>query len=804
MRLIQDTLTGGNFLIGTTEDDLILGLDGNDRLEGREGADVLQGGLNNDTLIGGNGDDVLWGNEGFDILEGGAGKDTFIVQALPDGKKIIVDFEDGIDRIGLIDEISGIPIAFNDLEIVQPPNSASTIVRVRSTQQELVEVIPRRDSNRQIVWDVSDFTRVDILEFSQPRFQLREDGTVVSAVTVTRKIPSGRAVSAKIRLINGTAIGQTTGVNFDFFPNDISVNFEPQEVSKTVEILINNDSIVENLESFQAQLENPTGGATIGAQNLAAIDIIDNDLTVGFSRANFTTLESGTPVVAVTLVRSGLSDREAGVVVVPSNGTATANDYNATPIAVRFAPGETVKTINIPITDDLQPEENETINLTLQDPGPGVTIAPQGTATLTILDNDVALQFSQPIFRVNENGSSTIQGSTGTVEAIARVEVIRVGATNSVASATITLTDSSATAPADYNNTPIPVTFNVGETRKTIDIPIVNDITPESLETLNLTLVNPIPGVTIGQQRVAVLEIADDDLVLPPPPPPPPPPQPEDPGQLQFSAANFLTNEDGNTIAKVSVTRTNGSAGAVSATLFLNNGTALSGLDYIDTPITVNFADGETVKEIDISILDDREIEVAETINLTLLDPTNGASLGDRKTATLTIARSDMGETGGLLDFEGVGNLKSVDRFYGDRGVRFSQNGLGIIGVCPLVKDKTKDEFGGNFDRTPSGQTALTYKEGDDIILDVSGGFDGQLSFSYASPFRKHAVKIYDGVGGTGNVLASIDLPQTQKGKFPSAYSNFSTQTLLFSGTAKSIAFGDFANKLVVDDIILG
>ena len=60
---------------GTTEDDLIIGLDQNDRLIGRAGDDTIFGHDGNDVLRGGRGEDALFGGDGRDWLKGGRGND---------------------------------------------------------------------------------------------------------------------------------------------------------------------------------------------------------------------------------------------------------------------------------------------------------------------------------------------------------------------------------------------------------------------------------------------------------------------------------------------------------------------------------------------------------------------------------------------------------------------------------------------------------------------------------------------------------------------------------------------------------
>ena len=70
-----------------------------------------------------------------------------------------------------------------------------------------------------------------------------------------------------------------------------------------------------------------------------------------------------------------------------SDGTATAGaDYEAVSGALRFAPGETAKTISVPVLNDAHDDDGETMTLTLSSPF-GAQIA-DGTATGTITNSD--------------------------------------------------------------------------------------------------------------------------------------------------------------------------------------------------------------------------------------------------------------------------------------------------------------------------------------------------------------------------------------------------------------------------------
>lgn len=109
--------------------------------------------------------------------------------------------------------------------------------------------------------------------------------------------------------------------------------------------------------------------------------------TVNFTTTNYTINESGT-VATVLVSRQGTS-AGASVSYATSNGTATAGqDYTAVSGTLNFAANETIKSFTIPIADDAQFEQGETINVTLSNPGGGITIGTPGTSTVTIANND--------------------------------------------------------------------------------------------------------------------------------------------------------------------------------------------------------------------------------------------------------------------------------------------------------------------------------------------------------------------------------------------------------------------------------
>jgi Ca2+-binding RTX toxin-like protein len=190
-----------------------------------------------------------------------------------------------------------------------------------------------------------------------------------------------------------------------------------------------------------------------------------------------------------------------------------------------------------------------------------------------------------------------------------------------IVSVTLTPTNAIATAPSDYNSTPITVNFANGETTKTVTIPIVNDTIYELNESVNLTLSNPTNGATLGTQKTSVLTIVDNDLANAP----------------KISVNNPATVIEGiNANSVFTINISSGSPYPISVNYSTANQTAIAGSDYTATNGTLTFAAKETSKTISVPILNDNLSELNETFILKLTNPINANLTTSQATATIT------------------------------------------------------------------------------------------------------------------------------------------------------------------------
>jgi quercetin dioxygenase-like cupin family protein len=116
----------------------------------------------------------------------------------------------------------------------------------------------------------------------------------------------------------------------------------------------------------------------------------ENSDSLIFNADEYSVNENGTPIAEITLLRTGSKGGEVSATINLSDDTTKfSEDYSKNQISVKFAEGETSKTVAIPLKDDEQIEANEKLSLSLSDPKGGTNIGLlHDTATLTIVDND--------------------------------------------------------------------------------------------------------------------------------------------------------------------------------------------------------------------------------------------------------------------------------------------------------------------------------------------------------------------------------------------------------------------------------
>jgi plastocyanin len=116
----------------------------------------------------------------------------------------------------------------------------------------------------------------------------------------------------------------------------------------------------------------------------------------------------------------------------------------------------------------------------------------------------------------------------------------------------------------------------------------------------------------------------------------PPPPQP---GAFQFSPASYSVSESAGSVT-ITVSRTGGADGAVAVDYAATAGSASASHDFRAASGTLTWVDQDSAaKSFSVHLVNDGAAEPSETVNLTLSNPTGGATIANAH-GTLTILES--------------------------------------------------------------------------------------------------------------------------------------------------------------------
>jgi hypothetical protein len=451
-------------------------------------------------------------------------------------------------------------------------------------------------------------------------------------ISVNRTGGASGAVGVSYATANGTALAGT-----DYMAISGTLSFAESETSKTIEVPITDNTIVNTGKTFKVTLSAPTSGVILGTNKVTTVTIASDDVggAIQFSPAVYRVNEvDGT--VDLTIVRTGTGPLAGGVTVkvatvaeTTSGKAISGSDYTPFSAILTFAAGETSKKISIPILNDTIVEANETFKVTLSTPTGGATVpTTAASAIVTIVSDDVGgtIQFSDAAYSVNE--------AAGT----ATITVIRTGgAASGVTVKYATVTGGTASSTSDYKSTSGTLTFGVGETSKTFTVPILNDTKVETSETVKLTLSSVAGGATLGTPATVILTIIDDDAapvslsMLPSPSFGRAPGEPD--GAVDFSQDEYSdTGSDDDMLGvPVTVVRASG-AGSLTVNYSIEAGSAIPGSDYAEVSGTLTFKEGETSKTFLVPVLKNPARKLPATVSLNLEDPATDSLIS---TATL-------------------------------------------------------------------------------------------------------------------------------------------------------------------------
>ena len=449
---------------------------------------------------------------------------------------------------------------------------------------------------------------------------------------------------------NGVTRNRVTRLNPDGSV-DPSINFGLGANDFVAALAIQQDSIAGYPTNVPDEKILMGGGFTQynGQQHDHLVRIFDGSISGSgsfqFSSASYVVDENGTNVLITVLRTGGTTNAATGDIFVnaaTSDGSALAGiNYLAINTNLDFPLGEVLKTFQVPVLDDGVITPNLSFNLAITNPTSPAEIGNQPTAVVTIINDDATVSFASATYSVAKN---IVSGN-------AAIQIVRNGGVNGTAVVSFsTSTNGTAVPVTDYIPTNQTVVFAPGVSNVTVNVPINNNGLPEGNRTVSLLLTNTSGSiqnvVTLTAPTNALLTIIDTAQA---------------PGQLYFAATNFAANSSSSN-AVLTVVRTNGTSGLISATYYTVPGTAQPGVDYVATTNTVTFKDGDTNGTVLIPLINNLNAQTTLNLTVNLANPTGGATLIAPTNATLAIFNTNAAisfqlATNTVSEISGVANI---------------------------------------------------------------------------------------------------------------------------------------------------
>uniref|UniRef100_A0A1I8J347 Cadherin domain-containing protein n=1 Tax=Macrostomum lignano TaxID=282301 RepID=A0A1I8J347_9PLAT len=332
---------------------------------------------------------------------------------------------------------------------------------------------------------------------------------------------------------------------------------------------------------------------------------------------------------------------------------AASSDFFGTSYPVVFYAGVTpgVQTVTFTTVDDDLPEDDETYTISLTVRGTATLVAPT-TVNVTILANDDAYG----IFSFKAPRQSWVREPATAVPTMVSLEIIRDrGLFNSVqlgfrvdGGANPAATPGLDVGPAEGQ-----LLFTAGVFSLMLQLQIMPDVIPENNETftVSLSILGTRGSLAPGASTYSITVLAND-------------------APVRFEFAQYSVNEtNSDTDYRIGIIRGSSASGGLigpvdfpaSVAVRVSN-VGLAGLysDYRAVNQTLQFAAGETRKEITITVLADDIPEPVEDFSLTLQDPTGDMVIQEPQTAKILINAND--DPNGVLEM--FTNIPGQPGFY--------------------------------------------------------------------------------------------------------------------------------------------
>jgi Calx-beta domain/Domain of unknown function (DUF4114)/RTX calcium-binding nonapeptide repeat (4 copies) len=605
--------------------------------------DLLIGGLKDNLLESGDGDDFLFGGAGDDTLDGGTGTDTAVYIGKCSDYKIWEDspFAGLFGRQWKVKNKNGKYPGTDTLKNME---------RIQFDNNEVYELKPgglKCQKNITFVIDKTTNTVVfdpDGLEVAKLGItttilsQVEETKAAVSSLINTIFADEDNDVEIGIVGFNDTEIGNPSQVILPFTTQD---NFADRKAAALAAIssvtasdggdipetpfdglkLALNGSIGEwRLGAGTRQIFLFTDAPAKDSELAAEVTALAQNIGATITGSSAVALAGG----AVNTFNFALNSRTSNLSGLAGSTDPNVDPGNISPVtaAELIDPNPTTAQVQI-FTIFTGPGGTDTATL--------AQIAnANGGAFLTAPTNDELVKQLLAII----NAPPVTQPPTISIASIAQAEgnsnttnydfnIALNKPSTEIVTVKFNTADGTATAASDYTAATGTLTFNPGETSKTVNISVKGDTTLELDETFTVNLTDAVGGIITKATGTGT--IIDDDRPV-----------------IALTTPDANASEDKKDPGLFNITRTGTTAQALTVTYSIA-GTATNDTDYKNITGTATFKAGSAQTSIEIKPSDDKIYEGNETVILTLNDGGTNYKIDPvAKTGTVTITDDDL------------------------------------------------------------------------------------------------------------------------------------------------------------------
>ena len=336
--------------------------------------------------------------------------------------------------------------------------------------------------------------------YEQSIYTVAEGSSVV--IRVILSADPERTVTIPIPRSNKDGAG-----NGDYSGVPTSLTFNSGDTVKSFTFTAVQDGVDDDGESVLLSFGTLPTDVSLGINGESTVNITDDDVpsvTVRYEQASYTVGEGSSVVVKVKL--SADPERSVTILINRTNQNgAIDGDYSGVPTSLTFNSGQVEKRITFAATDDSVDDDGESVLLSFGTLPTRVSAGSPATATVNITDNDVRavmVRYEQASYTVGE-GSSVVIKVILSADPERRVTI------------SINRANQGGATTDDYSVVPTSLTFNSGETEKSITFAATDDSVNDDGESVRLGFGTLPTGVSAGTPRAATVNITDNDTGQP-------------------------------------------------------------------------------------------------------------------------------------------------------------------------------------------------------------------------------------------------------------------------------------------------